>query len=104
LISIPFSIGEDILGISSSETHILLFGERTFPTNRRGENELDYLPSQYLCEFIKSIGFDGVEYRSSLYEGGFNIALFDDNKVNCIKVKTIQVKKRHRARRSKNNC
>lgn len=34
-----------------------------------------YIPSQYLCEFIKKCGFDGVAYGSSLSDG-MNIALF----------------------------
>lgn len=37
---------------------------------------IDYIPSQYLCEFIKKSGFDGVVYRSSVSDG-FNLALFD---------------------------
>ncbi len=37
---------------------------------------IDYVPSQYLCEFIKKAGFDGVIYRSSV-SGGMNLALFD---------------------------
>jgi len=36
---------------------------------------LEYLPSQYLCEFIKDCGFDGVMYRSSV-GAGTNFALF----------------------------
>jgi len=36
---------------------------------------IDYIPSQYLCEFIKKSGFDGVVYRSSVSEG-INLALF----------------------------
>lgn len=37
---------------------------------------IDYIPSQYLCEFIKKSGFDGVIYRSSVSDG-INLALFD---------------------------
>lgn len=37
---------------------------------------IDYIPSQYLCEFIKRIGFHGVIYRSSV-SVGMNLALFD---------------------------
>lgn len=37
---------------------------------------IDYVPSQYLCEFIKKTGWDGVVYRSSV-SAGFNLALFD---------------------------
>lgn len=37
---------------------------------------INYIPSQYLCEFIKKQGFDGVAYASSI-ESGMNLALFD---------------------------
>ncbi|CAN7243929.1 RES family NAD+ phosphorylase [Mesorhizobium sp. LjNodule214] len=40
---------------------------------------IDYIPSQYLCEFIKKSGFDGVVYRSSVSDG-INLALFDPSK------------------------
>jgi hypothetical protein len=40
---------------------------------------IDYIPSQYLCEFIKKCGYDGVVYRSSVSEG-INLALFDPSK------------------------
>lgn len=40
---------------------------------------IDYIPSQYLCEFIKKVGYDGVIYRSSVSEG-INLALFDTAK------------------------
>lgn len=40
---------------------------------------IDYIPSQYLCEFIKKRGFDGVVYRSSVSDG-INLALFDPSK------------------------
>lgn len=37
---------------------------------------VDYVPSQYLCEFIKKCGYDGVMYSSSVGDG-VNLALFD---------------------------
>lgn len=40
---------------------------------------IDYVPSQYLCEFIKKCGYDGVIYRSSVSDG-MNLALFDPAK------------------------
>jgi hypothetical protein len=40
---------------------------------------IDYIPSQYLCEFIKKSGKDGVVYRSSV-SSGMNLALFDPTK------------------------
>ena len=36
-----------------------------------------YLPTQYLAEEIKKMGFDGLRFNSSLHEGGKNVVLFD---------------------------
>jgi len=49
------------------------------------------LPTQFLCEFCKSIGFDAVEYKSSMNPDGSNLALFSDRKVHCDEVKFYQV-------------
>lgn len=49
--------------------------ELTRPVLPRGA-AIDYIPSQYLCEFIKKNGYDGVVYRSSVSDG-INLALFD---------------------------
>lgn len=59
---------------------------------RRFDTELDYLPTQYLCEFIKHIGFDGVAYGSAMKKRGVNIAIFDDTKIECIESKVIEIK------------
>ncbi len=37
---------------------------------------IDYIPSQYLCEFIKKCGYKGVIYNSSVSDG-VNLALFN---------------------------
>lgn len=49
---------------------------------RRFDNILDYLPTQYLCEYFKK-EYDGIVYGSSLNQGGTNIVLFDESKVMC---------------------
>jgi hypothetical protein len=56
---------------------------------------IDYVPSQYLCEFIKKSGYDGVAYRSSVSEG-MNLALFDPTKaiggaVSLYKINRVSV-------------
>ena len=58
---------------------------------RRNDSPLEYLPTQYISEFVKSQGYDGVEFESTLKKGGINIALFDESLVECICVKTIEV-------------
>ncbi|MEB9974956.1 RES domain-containing protein [Bacillus cereus] len=44
-----------------------------------GTSELDYIPSQYLTEFIKFLGYDGVIFRSSLGPGE-NYVFFEQEK------------------------
>ncbi len=53
---------------------------------------IDYIPSQYLCEFIKKCGYDGVVYRSSVSDG-INLALFDPDKAIGGTVETYTVKR-----------
>ncbi len=44
------------------------------------EATLEYLPSQYLCELLKKIGFHGIIYKSSLADGN-NYVIFNDKKL-----------------------
>lgn len=50
----------------------------------------DYLPTQYLCELIKNLGYDGVLYKSGLSDG-YNIALFSPNAAYCFEAKLVCV-------------
>ena len=58
---------------------------------RRSDSELDYLPTQYLSELIKSMGCDGIEFRSSLNPEGYNLAIFNPDKFICTNVKVYDV-------------
>lgn len=60
---------------------------------RKNDSELDYLPTQYLSELIKSMGFDGIEFRSSLYSEGYNLAIFYPEKFKCIEVNVYDIDK-----------
>lgn len=67
-----------------------LEGELSKP-RRKNDSELDYLPTQYLSELIKSMGFDGIEFRSSLYSEGYNVAIFFPEKFKCIEVNVYDI-------------
>lgn len=58
---------------------------------RRSDSPIEYLPTQYIAEFIKSQNYDGVEYASTLREGGINIAVFDEKIFDCVGVETVEV-------------
>lgn len=53
---------------------------------------IDYVPSQYLCEFIKKQGFSGVLYSSSVSDG-INLALFDPDIGEAKAVNRFEVSK-----------
>ncbi len=50
------------------------------PTN----NVEDYLPTQIIAEYVKSLGYDGVRYNSSLYRKGVNYTIFAYEKCEAI--------------------
>ncbi len=60
---------------------------------RRNDSELDYLPTQYLSELIKSMGFAGIEYQSSIYPDGYNLAIFTPELFQCISVEVFDIEK-----------
>lgn len=43
-------------------------------------NDENYYSTQYICEYIKHLGFDGIRFKSSLDSNGKNYVLF--NSVN----------------------
>lgn len=74
----PFVLGdEEEIGFMRGDIGFLarLGDELTRPVVPQSA-AIDYVPSQYLCEFIKKRGYNGVIYRSSVGDG-MNMALFD---------------------------
>ncbi len=59
---------------------------------RRFDTELDYVPTQLICEYCKLNGIDGIRFESSLHEGGHNVVLFDAGSADCVDVKTKEIK------------
>lgn len=91
----PFFLDEDDLRMVHRNMGYLcrLGNELTMPVLPRSAH-LDYLPSQYLCEFIKSCGYDGVVYKSAM-GAGVNYAIFNDSNVTGIGVNMYQVNQVH---------
>ncbi|MBB1367730.1 RES domain-containing protein [Pseudoalteromonas sp. SR44-5] len=95
---VPFRYSEDSLkniykGLALLET---LGVELTKPVSQ-DKAPLEYLSSQYLCEFIKSQQYDGVIYKSSLGDSD-NYAIFNESHLEChevIKVKVSETKITH---------
>jgi hypothetical protein len=59
---------------------------------RRYDSELDYIPTQFICEFIKVYtGASGIKFRSSLHKDGNNIVIFDQDLMECTSVERVKI-------------
>lgn len=87
----PFQLDDQGLRILRMNMPFLLrMGEELSKPVTPHKSHLEYLPSQYLCEYLKQQGFHGVMYKSSVGTG-LNYAVFDDSTVSGIEVKTYRV-------------
>ncbi len=59
---------------------------------RRYDSDLDYIPTQFICEFIKIFtNVQGIKFRSSLHNVGNNLVVFNQNLMNCVSTKKVRV-------------
>lgn len=87
----PFSVPvEAVVEIRGSLDFLAMLGEELSTPTLPHRHSTDYLASQYLCELIKSIGYDGVMYKSA-QTGGANVTLFDPRNANCVSVSEYRV-------------
>ena len=96
----PFLPDIDCAALAINREHLEKIGFEISKTMRRGDSPLDYVPTQYIADFIMSIEdeegnpvFDGVEYQSAMKSGGANLAVFYPEKFNCVYRRTYEVKK-----------
>jgi len=88
----PFGLDDDNLSLLYKE-HMPLLGHLSATLSKPvlpHKKELEYLPTQYLCELIKDSNFNGIVYKSSL-EKGDNYVFFDDSLLKGAKVETYIV-------------
>ena len=65
----------------------MIQGAFSKPTN----NSDDYIPSQIIAEYLKSLGYDGVRYNSSLHFGGVNLTIFNHDKCEAISSQDFRI-------------
>jgi len=59
---------------------------------RRYDSELEYIPTQFICEFIRYITrVHGIQFNSSLRKEGVNIVLFSQHNIICTEVELHQI-------------
>jgi hypothetical protein len=60
---------------------------------RRYDSELEYIPTQFICEYIKVFtGAKGIRFRSSLHREGNNIVFFEPSLMECKAVKKVKIR------------
>lgn len=60
---------------------------------RSFDSEIEYIPTQYICEYFKDIGADGIMFKSSVRGSGKNLVLFYPEKATCVNVYPYEVNK-----------
>lgn len=87
----PVVFGDQLEKYISHQKYLIRLERELSKPVRRYDKELDYLPSQYLCEYVKSLGYDAIEYGSSLRNGGINLAVFNDGKLEPRSVEVYEI-------------
>jgi len=52
----------------------------------------DYIPTQYIAEYLKKLGYDGIKFNSSLHQGGSNFTIFNYYKCKAVSSKLYKIK------------
>jgi len=55
------------------------------------EDNLQYVPTQYIAELFKEMGFDGVKYKSSVRKDGYNLLIFNNKVAKCIQCQLFYI-------------
>ncbi|MDZ7917385.1 MAG: RES family NAD+ phosphorylase [Rhodococcus sp. (in: high G+C Gram-positive bacteria)] len=90
----PFvgSSENNILSYLRARSVLLRLRDEISAPARSTDSQLDYISTQFLCEYVKSLGISGVIFPSTLRVGGVNLVLFDDSYVECsLNIESYQV-------------
>ncbi len=78
----PFDFLDEIEFIYAHMPYLTLLGDELSKPVSPSKANLEYLSSQYLCEWIKQIGgYHGIIYKSSIADGN-NYVIFADNRLS----------------------
>lgn len=80
----PFYAGIDMLSYLVNEKYLREIENDLAKPLSRWDTDLDYLPTQYISDFAKFLGYDGVKYFSTFDRDAYNLALFKPELCDCI--------------------
>lgn len=93
----PFLDGLEYLDHAINQQYLERLNTEMSKSLRRSDSALDYVPTQYIVDFIKSIEhngdaeYDGIEYNSTTNPGGYNLAIFNPDLFECISVDVYDI-------------
>lgn len=88
----PFNNATDIIAFSKGKILRDTISKDLSKPLHRFDSELEYIPTQFICEFIRYFyDVDGIQFFSSLRKGGVNVVLFNEDKVICKAVDLHQI-------------
>jgi hypothetical protein len=82
--------------------HLKRINEEVAKSVRSGDTPLEYLPTQYICDYIKSIpsnyfsdeqAYQGIMYKSTMIKESYNIAVFMPELFTCISTEVKSITK-----------
>lgn len=95
----PFVEGLEYLDHAINKQYLEKLNTEMSKSLRRSDSTLDYVPTQYIVDFIKSIEhngeqeYDGIEYNSTTNPGGYNLAIFNPDLFECVSVSVYDIEK-----------
>lgn len=93
----PFLSDMDFLDYAINKDYLVRLDEDMSKSLRRNDSTLDYVPTQYVTDFIKSIEHDnmneysGIEYKSTTNPSGYNLAIFLPDLFQCVSAEVIEI-------------
>jgi hypothetical protein len=95
----PFLVDLDTREHAINKEHLNKINKEMGKALRRNDSPLDYIPTQYISDFIKSLQIDeadggkyaGIEYNSTMNSGGFNLAIYYPELFECVGTNVFKV-------------
>ena len=88
----PFYSNSNKINFLLNEKHLNdIEKDLSKPMSRR-DSELDYLPTQYISDYARFCGYDGVKYQSTFDNEAYNLAIFKKDVCRCSYTRNYYIK------------
>lgn len=97
-----FSEGLDYAFHAINRVHLKRINDEVAKPIRSSDSPLEYLPTQYICDYIKSItdedsindqAYQGIMYKSTMINTSYNVAIFNPELFKCIETEIKSISK-----------